>query len=64
MGCAHSEACDQKCSFEVELELIMLGACTQSGASVSCVITQGQGWTYYLYSALHSKHFLFPLLSQ
>ncbi len=30
-------------SFEVELRLIMAGAHTQAGASVSCVITQGQG---------------------
>lgn len=47
----------------VELKLITPGAFTQTGASVSCVITQGQGWTYYLYSALRCEHFLFPLLS-
>lgn len=50
-------------SYEVELKLIVPGAYTQAAASVSCVITEGQSLTYYLYSALHSKHFLFPLLS-
>ena len=37
--------------FEVELKLITPCARTRTGASVSCVITEGQGWTYYLYSA-------------
>lgn len=39
------------------------GVCTLNGASVLRVITEGQGWTYYLYFALRSEHFLFPLLS-
>jgi len=49
--------------FEVELKSIPSGACTRTGASVSHVITEGQGRTYYLYTALRSEHFLFPLLS-
>ena len=54
-------------SFSVVLRLKWSWCCPVYTRSLkphsSCVITEGQGWTCYLYSALRSMHFLFPLLS-